>query len=153
MIAAANKLGLVPRKPVFGVSDQVILKPSCSATEKRWNIEFLLVASLDRILSNKRITNALIRLIRTTAVLTYKALNNLAPAYISGLLKQVSETHTHSLRSSENGLLSVPRSRTALYDRSFSYSVSKLWNALPQSIRTKPSLKSFKTSLKAKFQT
>ena len=79
--------------------------------------------------------------------------NDLAPAYISGLLKPVSETHTRSLRSSENGLLSVPRSRTALYDRSFSYSASKLWNALPQSIRTKPSLKSFKTSLKAQFQT
>ena len=31
-------------------------------------------------------------------------------------------------------------------------SASKLWNALPQSIRTKPSLKSFKTSLKAQFQ-
>ena len=93
------------------------------------------------------------RLMYNKAVLTYKALNNLAPAYISGLLKPVSETHTRSLRSSENGLLSVPRSRTALYDRSFSYSASKLWNALPQSIRTKPSLKSFKTSLKAQFQT
>ena len=93
------------------------------------------------------------RLMFNKAVLTYKALNNLAPAYISGLLKPVSETHTRSLRSSENGLLSVPRSRTALYDRSFSYSASKLWNALPQSIRTKPSLKSFKTSLKAQFKT
>ena len=59
------------------------------------------------------------RLMYNKAVLTYKALNNLAPAYISGLLKPVSETHTRSLRSSENGLLSVPRSRTALYDRSF----------------------------------
>ena len=57
------------------------------------------------------------RLMYNKAVLTYKALNNLAPAYISGLLKPVSETHTRSLRSSENGLLSVPRSRTALYDR------------------------------------
>ena len=33
------------------------------------------------------------------AVLTYKALNNLAPAYISDLLKPVSETLTRSLRS------------------------------------------------------
>ena len=77
------------------------------------------------------------RLMYNKAVLTAKALNNLAPAYIAGLLKPVSKTHTRSLRSSENGLLSVPRSRTALYDRSFSYSASKLWNALTQSIRTK----------------
>ena len=66
------------------------------------------------------------RLMYNKTVLTYKALNNLAPACISGLLKLVSKTHTHSLRSSENGLLSVPRSRTAIYDRSFSYSASKL---------------------------
>ena len=33
------------------------------------------------------------------AVLTYKALNNLASAYISGLLKPVSETHTRSFKS------------------------------------------------------
>ena len=38
------------------------------------------------------------RLMYNKAVLTYKALNNLAPAYISGLLKPVSETHTRSLR-------------------------------------------------------
>ena len=37
------------------------------------------------------------RLMYNKAVLTYKALNNLAPAYISGLLKPVSETHTRSL--------------------------------------------------------
>ena len=30
------------------------------------------------------------------AVLTYKVLNNLAPAYISGRLKPVSKTHTRS---------------------------------------------------------
>ena len=38
------------------------------------------------------------RLIYNKAVLTYKALNNLAPAYIYGLLKPVSETHTRYLR-------------------------------------------------------
>ena len=52
------------------------------------------------------------------AVLTYKALNKLTPSYISDLLKPVSETSTRQLRSSENGSLAVPRSRTALYDKS-----------------------------------
>ena len=33
------------------------------------------------------------------AILTYKTINNLAPVYISDLLKPVSETHTRSLRS------------------------------------------------------
>ena len=38
------------------------------------------------------------RLTYNKAVLTYKALHNLTPAYISGLLKPMSETHTRSLR-------------------------------------------------------
>ena len=53
------------------------------------------------------------------AVLTYKALNDLTPEYISNLLKPTFETHNRKLRSATNGSLSVPRSRTSLFDRSF----------------------------------
>lgn len=91
------------------------------------------------------------RLMYNKAVLTYKALNNLTPNYISSLLKPISETHVLSLRSSENGLLSVPRSRTALFDRSFSHSASKLWNSLPKPIRTTSSLNEFKTCIRNHF--
>ena len=52
-------------------------------------------------------------------VLTYKALNDLTPEYISNLLKPTFETHNRNLRSATNGSLSVPRSRTSLFDRSF----------------------------------
>ena len=55
-------LGLDATKPVFGVSEKVRLKPVFSATETSWKIEISLLASLDMILSNKRITKALIRL-------------------------------------------------------------------------------------------
>ena len=41
------------------------------------------------------------------AVLTYKALNNLTPEYVSNMLKPVSQTHGLNLRSSENGDLYV----------------------------------------------
>ena len=50
------------RKPVFGVSNKVRLKPVCSATETCLKNEISLVASLAMILSNKRITKSLIRL-------------------------------------------------------------------------------------------
>ena len=43
-------------------------KPACSATETSSKIEILLVASLDMILSNKRQTKALIRLVCTFVV-------------------------------------------------------------------------------------
>ena len=46
----------------FGVSDKAILNPVSSATDTSQKIENLLDASLDMILSNKRITKALIRL-------------------------------------------------------------------------------------------
>lgn len=82
------------------------------------------------------------------AVLTYKALNGLTPEYISDLLKPVSETHTRNLRSTTDGSLSVPRSRTSLFDGSFSSTAPKLWNSLPKEIRTSSSVESFKRSIK-----
>ena len=66
------------------------------------------------------------RLMLNKAILTFKALNKLTPTYITDLLKPVLESHPLSLKSSVNALLSIPRSRTALYDSSFSYSASKL---------------------------
>ena len=88
------------------------------------------------------------RLLYNKAILTYKALNNMTPAYITNLLTPISKTHSLSLRSSESGALCIPRSRSALYDRSFSPSASKLWNSLPQNIRIINSFRSFKTDMR-----
>ena len=49
-------------KTCLRVSDHVMPKPACSATETSWNHEILLEARFDMILSNKRIRKALIRL-------------------------------------------------------------------------------------------
>ena len=85
------------------------------------------------------------------AVLTFKALNDLTPEYISNLLKPTFETHNRNLRSATNGSLSVPRSRTSLFDRYFSATVPKLWNSLPKEIITTSSLENFKRSAKTHF--
>ena len=82
-------------------------------------------------------------------VLTYRALNNLTPDYISKLLTPLSEIHSLNLRSSENGLLHIPLARNALLNGSFSCSAPKLWNALPQTVRNSGSLLTFKKSLKS----
>ena len=60
--ASADKMDLVARKPVFGVSDKARLKPVSSATESSQKIVISLVASLDIILSRKGITLGLISL-------------------------------------------------------------------------------------------
>ena len=78
------------------------------------------------------------------AVLTYRALNDLTPECISNLLKPTYETHNRNLRSATNGSLSVPRSRTSLFDRSFSATAPKLWNSLPRAITTASPLENFK---------
>ena len=41
-----SHMSLVSRKPGFGVSDQVRLKPACSATEATWSLEILDIASI-----------------------------------------------------------------------------------------------------------
>lgn len=87
------------------------------------------------------------RILYNKAVLTYKAINNMTPEYISDLLTPMSMAHVRSLRSSDNGTLKVPRSRSALFDRSFSYSAPKLWNNLPQTVRESTSLHIFKNQV------
>ena len=88
------------------------------------------------------------RLKYNKAVVTYRALNNLTPDYISKLLTPLSEIHSLNLRSSENGLLHIPLARNALFNGSFTCSVPKLWNALPQTVRNSGSFLTFKKSLK-----
>ena len=53
-------------EPIFVVTDELRLKPVCSATETSWKIGVLHEASLDIVLSIKQITNVLIRLRRCT---------------------------------------------------------------------------------------
>ena len=52
----------VTRKPVFGVCDQLRLKQACSASETSKSLEISAIASRYIILSEQRITKALIRL-------------------------------------------------------------------------------------------
>ena len=82
------------------------------------------------------------------AVLVYKALNNLTPAYISDLLTPISQSHNRTLRSTTSGSLAVPRSKKAMYDSSFSSSAPRLWNTLPEPVKKSASLKDFKRCVK-----
>ena len=79
-------------------------------------------------------------------VQVYRALNNLAPAYIEELLSRY--TPTRALKSTDSFLLCVPRTRTNWGDRAFSKAGPVLWNGLPPVIKTATSLAAFKTRLK-----
>ena len=84
------------------------------------------------------------RLLYNKATPTYKALKGFTPKYIKNMLTPNSQVHDRPLRSLVDGTLMGPRSRTSLYYKSFSVSAQKYWNSLPTSIKSEPSLSSFR---------
>ncbi len=83
----------------------------------------------------------------TILLFVYKALNNLAPMYLSDLLTTYKPAR--SLRSQDGHLLRIPRSRLQRRsDRAFAITGPKLWNSLPFSVRTASTLATFKSRLK-----
>ncbi len=80
-------------------------------------------------------------------LLAYKALNGLAPAYLTSLLSRYNPSR--SLRSQNSGLLVVPRiAKSTKGGRDFSYLAPKLWNSLPDNVRGSDTLSLFKYRLK-----
>ena len=78
-------------------------------------------------------------------LLTFKALQGLAPPYISSFLTR--RTSSCSLRSFDTHLLVVPKTRTKSFgDRAFPNVAPRLWNDL--SIRSSTTIGRFKKSLK-----
>ncbi|XP_060780506.1 NACHT, LRR and PYD domains-containing protein 3-like [Neoarius graeffei] len=81
-------------------------------------------------------------------LITYKALNNLAPSYLTDLLQRHSPTRR--LHSADANLLTpitTSKYRT-LGDRAFAIAAPTLWNSLPLAIRNSDTLLSFKRHLK-----
>ena len=54
------QMSLITRKPVFGIFDQIGLKPACLATETSYSLEILDIASESILLSKQRTTKTLI---------------------------------------------------------------------------------------------
>ena len=71
----------------------------------------------------------------------------MALKYIVDLLQRY--TPTRQLRSSSNNLLVIPKSNLKSYGGiSFQVAAPRLWNALPNSIRSIQSLNGFKNKIK-----
>ncbi|KAF7655728.1 hypothetical protein LDENG_00051610, partial [Lucifuga dentata] len=80
-------------------------------------------------------------------LLTFKALHNLAPPYLSELLHPY--TPFRSLRSSSAVLPSVPPFRlSSMGARAFSCSAPRLWNSLPLHIHQLDSITQVKSQIK-----
>ena len=85
------------------------------------------------------------------SIMCYRALQTGEPSYLKDVLRQHRPVRT--LRSADLNLLTEPVSRTKTAARRFSCSGPRVWNTLPQTIRTSNSLATFKTQLKTHFFT
>ena len=80
-------------------------------------------------------------------LLTFKALHHQAPLYINDMITIYKPSRL--LRSSNSLLLKNPSYNLKTYGgRSFSYAAPELWNSLPLSLRSCPSINEFKSQLK-----
>ena len=79
-------------------------------------------------------------------LLVYKSLHGEGPSYLASMLEEYQPPRP--LRSSAQLLLSVPFTHKKYGDRAFSVAGPRLWNALPISLKTAPSVNAFKKSLK-----
>ena len=90
------------------------------------------------------------RIIFKTPLLVYKALNGLAPGYLSDLLNL--KNRNSKLRQLHDHLtLSVPQATLTIAKGAFGVTAPVYWNLLPLSLRQASSLRAFKSGLKTHF--
>jgi hypothetical protein len=87
------------------------------------------------------------------AVVVYHCLSGTAPQYLAGELQRVADSDSRRrLRSLSSSSLSVPRANhCTIGDRAFPVAAAKVWNSLPPSIQSLPSLLAFRQALKTEL--
>ena len=80
------------------------------------------------------------------ATLTYKALSSGQPAYLWELISPYKPSR--QLRSSDQSLLTIPRTNLTIGQRAFSWSSVFILNSIPLSVRNAPTISTFKRRLK-----
>ena len=132
---------------LFGIPDVLIGK-----LQRVQNYAARLVVRCDRrdhittVLKKLHWLPAKQRVTYTILLLTFRALNGLAPIYIVDMLHRHRPART--LRSANNNDLQVPSASSGYGDRAFAVSAPRLWNALPCELKIATSLISFKRLLK-----
>jgi len=83
-----------------------------------------------------------------TVVLVYKCQRGTAPQYLQAYCELSARSSRH-LRSASSSLLAVPRIRTNYGDRSFAVHGPRVWNSLPDELRSPDiTLTTFRNKLK-----
>ena len=86
------------------------------------------------------------RVKKSKAKLMFKALNNLAPDYVTSKFKKFKQVHNICTRNSNHNLV-LPKVKSNFGKRTFSFSGAKLWNHLPTEMKLCTTLISFKNKV------
>ena len=84
------------------------------------------------------------RVMYQKAILMYKIMHNLTPAYLTNMFTFSKEVHDRTLRSTADNLLYIPKPNIEHYRNSLAYSGSKIWNSIPNHLRNAVSLQQFR---------
>ena len=87
------------------------------------------------------------------AILTFKALNNLTPDYLSEKISLVSTHHHHNTRQASARNIFHNHIPNKLSFQSLRAVSTKVWNPLPLYLKSEQSLLKFKTNCKKHFLT
>jgi hypothetical protein len=82
-------------------------------------------------------------------LLVSKCLKNEAPIYLKNKIQYLSDRNPYSVRNVVSEKLQIPKAKTELFKKTFTYSGPKLWNELPFSIWQASSHNAFKTKVKS----
>jgi len=87
------------------------------------------------------------------AVLVYRCLHGSAPGYLASDFQRVSHLNARRrLRSSTTSALIAPRTvRSTIGDCTFPATAASVWNRMPESVRSSPSLQVFRSRLKTEL--
>ena len=77
-----------------------------------------------------------------TAIMMHKILHSRAPEYLTEEINVVRDGTAYSLRDSIYNL-ALQKPRTEILKKSLSYRGAKLWNSLPNKMKSEESLESF----------
>ena len=85
-------------------------------------------------------------------LLVSKCLKNEAPIYLKNKIQYLSDRNPYSLWTVASEKLQIPKAKTEIFKKTFTYSGPKLWNELPFSIWHASSHNAFKTKVKSHFK-
>lgn len=83
------------------------------------------------------------------ACLIFKVIKHKSPSYLLSKLKKGTDTHQYHRSTRHCTQFTVPKHKSALFQRSFSYTAVKLYNSIPLDIKSCTSITSFRKQITA----